>query len=107
MEASYLAAGQAERAEELIAAIGVFEAGVFRDFAPEEKIAAGALVEVEFGDGERSFFLLGPCGGGMTLEHEGSEITLLAPSAPVRKQLAGLTAGQSLKQPSIMIKAVY
>lgn len=107
LEASYLAAGQAERTEELIAEIGTFKSGVFRDFKAGDPVAPGALVKLKFDDGEISCLLLAPCGGGMTIEHDGLEITLLAPGSPIRKQLTGMKAGQSLSRPPMEILAVY
>ena len=105
LEASYLAAGQADRAEELAATIATFSATPFPPFNPKDAIAEGALVETVF-ERERSWFLLSPCAGGMTIDYEGAEITVLGPGAPVRRHLQGLKAGDRLKQPSLTIKSV-
>lgn len=105
LEASYLAAGQAERAEELAAIISTFNTTPFPPFDATEPIAEGALVETLF-EGEVSWFLLAPCAGGMTVQCEGQEVTVLAPKAPLRKQLVGLKAGARLKQPKLTVRSV-
>ncbi|MSU62535.1 MAG: transcription elongation factor GreAB [Pedosphaera sp.] len=105
LEASYLAAGQAERAEDLAATIATFNAAPFPPFTAQDAITEGALVEVLL-DGERSWFLLSPCAGGMTIEFTGGEVTLLGPAAPLRKKLLGLKAGAILKDPKLTIRSV-
>lgn len=106
VEASYLAAGQADRAETLAASLQTFNAEPFPAFPKGSTVAVGALVEVDFGD-EIAAFLLAPTGGGMTVDYHGVEVTLLAPSAPLRRQLQGLKAGDTLKQPRLKVLGVY
>jgi transcription elongation GreA/GreB family factor len=105
IEASYLAAGQAERAEELALTIQTFAQTRFPDFAPGDPIAVGALVDVDFGD-ERCYFLLAAAGGGTTSEVDGRELTVLAPSAPLARKLMGAKAGDVLKDPPLKIMTV-
>lgn len=105
LEASYLAAGQAERAEELAESLRIFKLVDFSDLPSGSPVAVGALVETEF-EGEISYYLLAPSGGGMTCDCDGREITVLATTAPLFKKLAGLKAGAKLKQPNLTIKRV-
>ena len=78
LETSYLAAGQAERAEDLALALQAFNAEPFPPFPAKAPIAEGALVEIDFG-GDTEWFLLCPCAGGMSVEFADSEITILGP----------------------------
>jgi hypothetical protein len=105
VEASYLAAAQAKQVAELAESLGALANFDFPDFAPDEPIAAGALVEVDLA-GERRFFLLAPRGGGLTLEHDGCLLNLLTPEAPLRQLLEGLQAGDSLDTPDLMVLGV-
>ena len=92
LEASYLAAGQAERAEELAATITALNAAPFPPFTAKDPITEGALVETSLG-GNPEWFLLAPCAGGLTVELKGREITVLGPGAPLRRELQGLKKG--------------
>jgi len=105
IEASYLAAGQAERAEELALAIQAFGVTEFPDFAPNAPIAVGALVAVDFA-GERVYYLLAAAAGGTSCEVDGHELTVLAPSAPLAAKLLGARAGEILSEPPLKIISV-
>ncbi len=105
LEASYLAAGQGEQVAALAEALRSLQPSAFPPFAPDDKIAPGALVETESG-GEKSYFLLAPKGGGISSEHEGREVTVLTPDAPLRKKLLSLKAGDRIEQPPLKISRV-
>ena len=105
LEASYLAAGQADRAEDLAAMIATFNAAPFPPFSANDSIAEGALVEVLL-NGELCWFLFAPCAGGLTFETDGGEVTLLGPGAPLRKKLHGLKVGGRLKDPKLTVRAL-
>lgn len=105
LEASYLAAGQAQRAEELALTIQAFAMTEFLDFAPQAPIAVGALVEVDHA-GERVYYLLSGTGGGTSCDIDGLELTVLAPSAPLARKLMGTRAGETLREPSLRIVSV-
>ncbi len=105
LEASYLAAGQAERAEDLAATIASFNAAPFPPFTGKDAIAEGALVEASY-SGDSEWFLFAPCAGGLTVEVAGQEVTVLAPGAPLRKQLQGLKPGGQVKERRLTVKSV-
>jgi len=105
LEASYLAKGQARQVEELAEAVRIFETLVLPEFGIEDPIDAGALVEVDL-NGETPYFLLAPVGGGMTLEHLGSELTVLTPESPMYQRLIGLRMGDSLESPALLVTEV-
>lgn len=106
LEASYLAAGQARQVDELAASLRTFEALSLPDFEPDDSIEAGALVEAEL-NGETSHFLLVPTCGGLVIQHDGMEITLLTPESPLYRKLIGLTSGESLEMPALTVTDVF
>jgi hypothetical protein len=103
LEASYLAAGQAEQAEELQRGLGALEAFEFRDFDFDDEIETGALVEAEKDD-EILYYLLAPAGGGLVLTADtGENVTVLGPGAPLAMALKGKTSGIILSDPELII----
>jgi hypothetical protein len=103
LEASYLAAGQAEQAEELQRGLSALEAFDFRDFDFDDAIETGALVETEK-DGEILYYLLAPAGGGLVLTADsGESVTVLGPGAPLAIALKGKTSGIILSDPELII----
>lgn len=107
LEASYLAAGQADQADEILRAIASLEAFVVRDFDFDDPIDAGAVVEVEKDD-EISFYLIAPAGGGLTVSSDtGEEITVLGPGSPLSRILIGKTAGTILNDPDLIVLEVF
>jgi len=105
LEASYLAAGQARRAEELAVAMQTLNAEPFPAFGDQDPIGEGALVGVDLA-GEREWFLFTPCAGGLTLTVGKTDVTLLAPGSPLREDLLGLTTGAKLKARDLVIRSV-
>ncbi len=105
LEASYLAAGQARQVEELAEALRIFETLVLPEFGMDERIDAGALVEVDQA-GETSFYLLVPAAGGLEVSHEGMEVTLLTPASALYQKLAGMGVGDSLEDPALVVTEV-
>ena len=102
LEASYLAAGQARQVDELAESVRIFEALVLPDFEMDDAIDAGALVEADL-NGETAFFLLVPASGGLVIEHEGHEMTLLTPASGLYRKLLGMHRGESLETPALRV----
>jgi transcription elongation GreA/GreB family factor len=92
LEAAYLAGGQARHARETLSSIQAFESMKPTDFAPDTPIDLGALVEVEM-DRTSSSFFIGPRSGGLEVEHDGVEVTVITPQSPLGQQLMGRKAG--------------
>lgn len=105
LEASYLAAGQARQVDDLAEDIAAFDALVAREFSAEDEIESGALVEVDL-DGDSSWFLLAPAAGGLEVEWEGRDITLLAPSSALYGRLLGMKMGDSAEDPALFVSEV-
>ena len=105
LEASYLAAGQARQVDELAEAVRIFETLSFPDFQMEDPIDSGALVETDL-NGETAHFLLVPASGGLEIDYEGREITLLTPDSPLYRKLLGMTVGEALEMPPLRVIAL-
>jgi hypothetical protein len=93
LEASYLARGVAFRVAETEAALAEWEAMPPRDFSDLRPAATGALIVLENAHGPAGYFL-GPGGGGITVEHEGLEITVITAFSPLGKQLLNRREGE-------------
>lgn len=105
LEASYLAAGQARQVDDLAEAVKVFDAFAMPDFDMDDPIGMGALVEVDV-RGESSWFLLAPTAGGMVLEMDGREITLLTPASELYQCLLGCRTGDYLEASGVLVLEV-
>ena len=107
LEASYLAAGQAEQADELFRALHAVENFDFRDFDPDDPIGVGALVEIEQEE-DIHHYLIAPAGGGIVLEsEEGGRVTVLGPASPLAAKLTGRISGTILQEPAVLILEVF
>ncbi len=92
LEASYLAGAQARRAAEVRETMARYQTLTMRVFADDAPIALTALVLLDC-DGTENWYFLGPCGGGIKVEHEGREVVVITPSAPLGKSLLGREIG--------------
>ena len=91
LEQSYLARGLAKQFEKLAGQVEDF-----RTFKPADytgrTIDIGALIETET-DGFNDVFFLLYCGGGIEVEVDGREITVITPDSPVGGALKGKAEG--------------
>jgi transcription elongation GreA/GreB family factor len=96
LEASYLAQGQANRAQEIRQGLEAYRALELQAFADDTPIRLSALMTLadEAGDERRLF--IGPQAGGMKLADPAGEIVVITPVSPLGKQLLGLTVGDEL-----------
>ena len=95
-EQSYLARGQAMRAEALGEELTRLEATPLRAYGDDDAIGPGALVRVSVDEAERVFFVV-PQGGGTELEVDGVRVTVVTPSSPVGAALIGRRAGDDFE----------
>jgi hypothetical protein len=93
LEAAYLAGGQARQAKEILDSIKLYETLPIKNFAGDEPIDLTALVELDAG-GARSLYFIGPKNGGLEIEHQRKEITVITPQSPLGQNLVGKKAGQ-------------
>lgn len=105
IEASYLASAQAGQVASLSQAIDMLSRFEPRAFDEQEAIAPGALVEAD-DDGEITYYLLAPAGGGCTIDYQGFDCTVLAPESPLYQQLLGSCEGDLLEERSLMVLGV-
>ena len=66
-----------------------------REFAPDEPVAPGALVEVR-DEGETLWYFLGPSAGGTAVKEEGRETLVITAASPLGRLLVGKRAGDTL-----------
>ena len=92
LEAAYLAGGQARQAREFLDSLKVYQALTVREFASDEPIDMTALVELD-SDGTSSLYFIGPKNGGLEVEFEGKEVTVLTPQSPLGQNLMKKRAG--------------
>ena len=93
LEASYLAAGQAEQARQLREGIELLQSSRDRLLQPQTDVTLGALVQCDFG-GETENFFLAPAGGGHVLEVDGEAVTVVTLQSPIVSRLLGKRAGE-------------
>jgi transcription elongation GreA/GreB family factor len=93
-EAAYLAEAQAKLAGEIGQSIDLYATVPLPDFAPDDAVALGAVVELEGGNGTSAWFFIGPRAGGLELETEGRHLLVLTPQSPLGRQLIGKRAGE-------------
>lgn len=89
IEASYLAHGHSERAQQLINAKGQYQNIKLRDFNEDDEITQGALLQLGTEHGHKYFFIA-PNSGGLKVEVDGKNITVITETAPLTQQLLGL-----------------
>ncbi|MGA1205605.1 MAG: transcription elongation factor GreAB [Opitutales bacterium] len=97
LESSYLARGYARQFEQLLA-----QAETLRGFKPDSfkdrGIGLGALVKCDL-DGFTSWFFLLPSCGGMDVDIEGTEVTIISQGSPIGQALSGKRKGDRYKLP--------
>ncbi|HEX4341612.1 MAG TPA: GreA/GreB family elongation factor [Polyangiaceae bacterium] len=96
IELSYLAAGQAARAQELEAGVALLASLPIRAFSAEEPLQAGAIVELDVA-GKTQRVLLCPAGGGHRLGTGADELSVVTPQSPLGRGLLGKRVGESFE----------
>ena len=94
LEASYVAQGQANRAQEIKAALVKYKQLVLKDFDDDSAIYLTALVTLEDDEGEQRHVFIGPESGGLKLEFEGKEVTVITAHSPLGQALIGQSVGE-------------
>jgi transcription elongation GreA/GreB family factor len=93
LEASYVAQGQANRAQEIRMALESYKALELRPFGEGDPIRLGALVTLEGEEGRSRTVLLGPEAGGLRIFDGAREIIVITPSSPLGQELLGRSQG--------------
>ncbi|MGK5093448.1 transcription elongation factor GreAB [Deltaproteobacteria bacterium TL4] len=97
LEASYLARGQAKRVQELEEALSLYKHLILKEFCEHSPIYLSALVSLVDEDDCKKILFIGPTAGGINIEHEGQEITVISPNSPLGKCLMGNTAQNTIE----------
>jgi transcription elongation GreA/GreB family factor len=97
IEASYIAQGQANRAQEIGLASESFRTLEPNSFTAESPIRLGALILLEDGNEQQRQIYLGPAAGGMKLNFAGSEIMIITPDSPLGRMLLGKQTGDAFE----------
>lgn len=97
LEASYLAQGQANRAQEIKSALHAYRTLELQQFSDDTPIRLTALVTLEAEDGETRTVFIGPEEGGMKLDLEGCEVLVISPNSPLGRDLIGKTVGDEVE----------
>lgn len=97
MDASFLAEGQAKRARALELALEAYQSLSLEHFAATTPILLSALVTLEAkGERPRKIFI-GPEAGGLQVEDEGTEVTVVTPASPLGRQLLTKVKGDIIE----------
>lgn len=97
LEASYIAQGQANRAQEIRRSLESYRALELPEFDDDAPVRLGALVTLEDeAGGERRLFI-GPRAGGMKLADPAGEIVVITPVSPLGKRLLGCVEGDEVQ----------
>lgn len=107
LEASYLAGAQAKMATASLQNIAVYKTIELKEFTNESRIALTAFVELESADGIRSFYFIGPKGGGTEIEYNGIKVLLITPSSPLGGKLIGHLVGDYIAIQAGSVKKEY
>ncbi len=97
LEASYIAQGQANRAQEIRIALESYRSLTLHSFDDDTPIRLTALVTMEEGEGSVRRFFLGPQAGGMKIADGDGEIVVITPGSPLGRRLLGLRSGDEVQ----------
>ncbi|MDD5445373.1 MAG: transcription elongation factor GreAB, partial [Pseudomonas fluorescens] len=93
LEASYLAAGQAKRVEEIKQALTLCHTLQLRAYDDQRGIEVGALLGLEDENGRQQWLFLAPDAAGLKVDVVGQPVTVITPRSPLGKSLLGKAEG--------------
>jgi transcription elongation GreA/GreB family factor len=96
LEQSYLARGQAIRAETLVEQLQLLRTLHMPSLGPNDVIQAGALLALEDDESTRCVFLA-PHGGGIGMEVDGVMVTVVTPVSALGRALLGRRVGDEIE----------
>lgn len=89
LEASYLAAGQARRVEEIKQSLALCQNLQLRAYDDQRGIEVGTLLGLEDENGRQQWLFLAPDAAGLKVEVVGQPVTVITPRSPLGKGLLG------------------
>lgn len=93
LEASYIAQGHANRAQELKQAQEAYKTLQLQSYSPYEPFYLTAVVEIEYEDGRVRHLFLGPEAGGLKVAYDEIEVMVITPGSPLCSALLGKQVG--------------
>lgn len=106
LEASYIAQGQANRAQEIRQGLEAYRTLELQEFDDDAPIRLSALVTLEDETGRERRLFIGPHAGGMKLTDARGEIVVITPASPWGERLLGLVAGDEVHAPDAIYTVV-
>jgi len=106
LEASYVAQGQANRAEQIRRSIEVYKQLHLKD-NENELIALTSLVTLQNALGVTKFLFIGPLEGGLKIELDGNEVVVITPASPVGGALLGRCSGETVEIGAGTLRVAY
>ena len=99
LEASYVAQGQANRAQEIRRALETYKQLTLQNYDDNSTIGLTALVSLSGDDDTTRTVFVGPLEGGMkVIDHmTGAEIVVITPASPLGRDLIGRTTGDLVR----------
>jgi len=97
LEASYIAQGQANRAQEIRGALESYRTLTLQGFDDDTPIRLTALITLESADGDVRRLFLGPQAGGMKVPDRDGEIVVITPRSLLGRSLLGQRIGDEVQ----------
>jgi transcription elongation GreA/GreB family factor len=106
LEASYVAQGQANRAQELRKSIEIY-----KQLKPHGSnigmVRLTSLVTLEDADGKTKTVFIGPIEGGLKIKYNEEEIVVITPVSPMGRELLGKGVGDAIEIETGNIRTEY
>ena len=97
LEASYVAQGQANRAQDIKRALEAYRQLTLLNFDDASPIRLTALVSLAGDDATSRTVFIGPLEGGMKVSDHQTEIVVITPASPLGRSLIGKTVGDMVR----------
>jgi transcription elongation GreA/GreB family factor len=97
LEASYLAQGQANRAQEILRAQQQFRQMVLPTFSSDALIRVAAVVELLDEEGQRRHVFIAPTAGGLEVNIAMVRVMVITPASPLGRELIGKRCGDLVR----------
>jgi transcription elongation GreA/GreB family factor len=106
LEASYVAQGQANRAQELRKSIDLYKQ-LNPNMTGDDTVCLTSLVTLADCVGATKLLFLGPAEGGLKIEYCGKEVVVITPGSPMGRELIGKCVGDFVEIYSGTIRTEY
>ncbi len=107
LEAAYLAAGQARRAEAIRQAMAIWRQFRPRPYDASQGIQLGALVCLVDAQDKQQQLFLGPGGGSMTLVCGDQLVQVISSEAPLGRAMLGKCEGDEVSIPNAPVRHLF